>query len=303
MKLTYNILWFEDSQEFVELSKKEIENILDELGLELLLEHQIDGNGFKINPNISKTYDLILTDLNLSENHTEKRGQHIIEELRKGNIYTEVLFYSGNATEIQNVASELAKELGILQRISLHAGRQGLIDKIENIINLSLKKFQEVNPMRGLFMAETSDMDELMREVAIQFEKIHKDKVEVVINYIKKIMLDSLKANTNSITEITTLKDLIMHPICDSIKKAKVILKIGKLLMHSTKISVDDFQKDITNNRNILGHVKLINENNKEVLKSHFGGKELEITDEFCIEARKNLKKYKDLLTDIKNMI
>src|ERR1035438_7025699 len=100
MTLKYRILWFEDDEEVVnEQISPSLKDFLIELGFQLEIVHHL--NGEQLDELIKdKNYDLIVTDLDLGEYET---GDKLIDQIREGEILTEVLLYSANTTAISNL--------------------------------------------------------------------------------------------------------------------------------------------------------------------------------------------------------
>jgi len=151
VNLYYKILWFEDDPQLVQEDiGPDIKKHLDELGFLIDLTHKENGDDLE-GVIFQKKYDLILTDLNLGEGH--QAGEKLIEYIRTNKILTEVLLYSGNVDGINSII----KTHDLIERVSFSVGIENLNDKIRQIILLTIKKVQEVNNVRGLVMAETSE--------------------------------------------------------------------------------------------------------------------------------------------------
>jgi len=96
LELQYSILWFEDSDRLLRLYEKRIGRYLDDLGgFSLDLTHKEDtGN---LDQCLNQDYDLILVDWNLNpdESGDTLSGEELIREIRRREIFTEIIFYSG----------------------------------------------------------------------------------------------------------------------------------------------------------------------------------------------------------------
>ena len=96
-----------------------------------------------------------------------------------------------------------------------------------------------------------------------------------------------------------------MEDYFTSFHKAKAINKIYKLTQK--KIGVKQFffnyEKDVIKTRNIFAHVKEVEIDGKKVLVSTSTGGEENFNEDRCIEIRKDLIKYREILEDIKNQI
>ena len=173
MRIKYNILLFEDSASYAESLATVLSSFLENLGFELVLNRESDGN--KCDELIqNKDIDLILIDLNLESGDY---GDQVIAKIRKNEFYKEIIFYSNDTKKFKKLIDE---ELGPVEGVYFHVGRTNLPDKIKTIINMTLKKNQEVNNLRGLVIAETIDLEEKMEQIIIKyFDLTDAEKEEV----------------------------------------------------------------------------------------------------------------------------
>ena len=303
MRLTYNLLWLEDDIDWLEATRELIEGELDDLGFALkptiykdgkFIEERFKNNGFA-------EFDLILIDYNLE--NTEK-GDIIIKKIRENEIYTDVLFYSQDVESIKNRFSELSLE-GVYS-----ASREDFVDKFNVVMRTTIKKVQEVNTMRGLIMAETSDMDVLMLDNIKMFITNNIEDRDKLKKYIFKKVLESIKGNNNQAEKIINsdlLEELYKKPFFTSTHKAKAINKliglINNAVLKDFELFYEEYKQKVLDIRNHFAHVTVISENGEQKLKSVHTGKEEIFNDERCIEIRKDLKEQHDRLKTIKDEI
>jgi CheY-like chemotaxis protein len=163
MKLEYNILWIDnDLKDYIDNgSIKDVEEILTVKGFEPNIELVFDEAN--LNEFIDKhDYDLIISDYNL-ENTT---GDVIIERIRvEKQLDTEILFYTAQTENSFKNKEEVRNRLAFIERLTFQIGRDRLLDKIEKVINLTLKKLLELNATRGLITAATSHLDVEIEEI------------------------------------------------------------------------------------------------------------------------------------------
>ena len=153
MRLKYQILWVENDSDWAESIEDDLKEIVEgEYGLVLnwdLYSKQDDTIQYN-------NYDLILMDLNLE---TEPSGDLLIKNIRDKEIYTDVVFYSADGLQkIKQKAQALDLE-GVY-----FAGRDKdlFINKIKAVIQTTIRKVQDLNNLRGLVMAEVSELDGMM---------------------------------------------------------------------------------------------------------------------------------------------
>ena len=303
MRLTYNLLWLEDDIDWLETTRELIEDELDALGFTLKptiykdgksIEERFRNNGFA-------EFDLILIDYKLE--NTEK-GDIIIKKIRENEIYTDVLFYSQDVESIKNRFRELSLE-GVYA-----ASREDFVDKFNMVMRTTIKKVQEVNTMRGLIMAEASDMDVLMLDNIKMFITNNIEAGDKLKKYIFKKVSKSIKGNNKQAEKIKNadaLEELYEKHFFTSTHKAKAINKLIGLIHNDRfkkiELFFQEYEEKVLKIRNHFAHVTVISENGEQKLKSVHTGKEEIFNDERCVGIRKDLKKQHDILETIKEEI
>lgn len=156
MRIEYRILWIDDSKEWVESILEYIEAYLDNLGFTLrcdVIPKYEERDLFQ--------YDIVAVDYNLPE---EEKGSNAIKIIRneKG-IFTEILFYSFSGEGI--LRKEITKNYidGVYC-----ASRENCLERLKLLIDTTIRKTQEINNLRGLVMAETSELDNFVRDILLK---------------------------------------------------------------------------------------------------------------------------------------
>lgn len=290
MKLKYKILWIEDNEDIVkDYTGPEIRKFIDDLGFEAIYTHE--ENGENLERLIQKErYDLILTDWNLGEGY--ETGEKIIKHIRDGKILTEVLLYSANVSEIKELINNATE---LIERVSFAVGIENLSMKLKEIILLTVKKVQDVNNMRGLVIAETIDLENMIRDILknylIKMDDQSSDPGGSIVSKILikkfeeyksgflelwKVHIDEKRLRHPSIirlieSNIFTIKnvnDAILSIFKDKIKKINIELqetnnpdKKSKLVkkkerMEQARNNFINFDSEVIQVRNTLAHVK-----------------------------------------------
>lgn len=190
MKLAYNIIWFENDHSAINgFDIKKIETFLNDRGFDMnllfilwteprstveipykyIIHKDYSHKDFWNIPLINA--DLILMDKDLEG---EMDGDKIIEYIRdhSNDIYCDVLFYSTWKSE-----EDLRK---IVQRDGLYFSNRGDVErKATNVIIVSIKKTQDLNNLRGLVMAETSEIDEWNRRILSKICKHYNSSITI----------------------------------------------------------------------------------------------------------------------------
>lgn len=299
MRLQYRVLWFEDDYDLVNVDiGPELEEYLDNLGFTLYLVHQ--ENGINLDNFLDKDFDLILTDLNLGDGH--EAGDRVVDNIRNSKILTEVLLYSGNEEGIEKIISNH----GLIERVSFSVGTSNLKDKIMQIILLSVKKVQDINNLRGLVMAEASELDHKMLSILQEFylKGVEEHKIELC-KYIFRMMDESFAGNTKRLVKYkdsNSVGELIASPLFDSSKKNRAINKLLEIICESDLAACRvSYKEEIIDIRNVLGHViEQSDEDGKLVLVSIIPGYEpVVFDDKMCVTIRKSIHKHSSNLSQI----
>lgn len=248
MKLTYDVLWFEDQFDALRRTVNRFENSIKRKGLipnivkkdkiskedVYLLQDKLD----KSNP-----YDLIIFDFDMGV--TSLDGIEIAQILRTS-IYTDMVFYSG-------------KKPAELKRMIFDAGIEGvftayknkLIDDVEPIIDDQIKKYSSLNGARGLIMSESSDFDiQLRRKISAHIDNITIEESEALLEKIKTRLTKKFGQATKTISR-KSLKEIVLSSI---IMDSDTLRKTCKDIIDEEFFSEGgEFQK-MQQERNFLAH-------------------------------------------------
>lgn len=315
MRLEYKILWFEDDENWV---KKEIgptieKYLWDDMGFTPTLVHKKDGSDID-NLVAQGNFDLIVSDLNLSEDRNEKdeTGRKIIANLRNHNILTEVLLYSSDTERIKEIKDS---EPGV-ERASFAAGREFLPIKMREIILLTIKKVQDVNNMRGLVIAEAIDLEMRVRTILLdhfrnhgdsgKIKKLKEEHVERITTNLEKINGYDEKRIPEFIDEVLSFSDIndsLLSLVNDLLAEVNAQINGAKRdnPIHEKKRQLDELRKGLITMkeelillRNNMAHAKEFKDaNGKSFLKSIQKGRgDVTFSDADCVEMRKNIFKH-----------
>lgn len=291
MKLKYTILWIENERETIKLKEPAIRGHLDSLFFDtnIIIKEDDDGIIDLIN---SSDINLILVDYNLQEQKKKekkkKTGGEIIEAIRQNRLYNEIVFYSAGPFR-DKISPQLE---GVY-----YSNLEGLPDKVNAIIDLTLKKNQDINNIRGMFIAETIDLE---------------NKLEELINCYfgadieKKVVCEELVSPEFRVFELTD-KYKLMNIICRERTKSlvkqlaeapvekKENIKKEMILLEKLSSELAKINTEIIANRNILAHTQESDQRN--TLISYINKEEpIIVNDEFCLNIRKNIKKHSENL-------
>ena len=324
MNLAYNILWFEDSEEWIDSMQEKVEDFFFDFGFLFILDIQKNANNLdnlmkQINSH-EKDIDIILMDYNLLNND---KGSTLIKRIRSKEIFTEIIFYSEKTKVRKKFKDECIEGIYFSERDTL-------LLRLKQIIPHTIKKVIDLTNMRGIVMSETSLLDidlnnlilaileyidkkdsckrQLLIDKVFQKRLEHAHTIKEIEHKIKKIAKKDttiFKLNTTEreeyIINIIQLLEkvessdryqfvnkLMKEPVCKdlSITKKHTVFKI--------------YDKEIINKRNILAHVKEDIIDGKKILKSSFKGYEEFIFsfDDFKL-IRQDLIKHKENISEM----
>lgn len=301
MRLEYKILWIDnDLPAYIENGNvKDVEDFLLEKGFEPTIEKVFDEAD--LDKFITKhDYDLIISDYNLNNTTGDTVIKQIREE-RKSD--AEILFYTAQDSYMNN--EQVMKNLAFKERLTFKVGRNGLIEKIETVIELTLKKLLELNATRGLITAATSELDVEIEEIVMHLittQKKNEDELKQIV--IDKVFLKLEGTLKNFWENYSNFQDYF--PKIEAVKKWEILRDLLKPLKNDSK-DINTFlennktyQDQVITIRNQFAHVRAVEENGVLKLK---GRKDIEFDENKCIEIRKNLIAHKRHIENLRQTL
>lgn len=306
MRIKYKILWIENEKDWVESIEDQIQYYLSDLGFEYD-KKLIDKEEKEVNYN---DYDLILMDLNLAG---QPNGAELITRIRDLNVFTDIVFYS-------SVGLTTLREKGREEELEgvYYSGRTpetSFVKKVCQVIESTVKKVQDLSNLRGLVMAEVSDLDSLMDDIIRKYfvdqtllDKFHAKVTKDREKNLKKTLAHEEENCDKACTLTWRNFDLDkLLTVIDSSQKVRAVnivldsLKVkGNELYHSPNGDgfVTNYNTDIISVRNNLAHCSSVVENGQEVLKTRGG--DLIFNVDKIVEIRKKIKEYHELFLKLK---
>lgn len=170
MRREYYILWLDDKIDIdTSLNNRIIKKIEEYVSNELAFRPVIQKeknieNALKYcnsAPNDHRI-DLFVSDFNLSNN---ENGFEFLKEVRQTNYKQDMILYSNNS--ISEITSSVINQIraddniNSFSRFTFHSlnDRDDFIDDVKGIIDLNMEKWQELNALRGLYLAEVSQLE------------------------------------------------------------------------------------------------------------------------------------------------
>lgn len=297
MRLKYKILWLDDKiKEFIEDEIiEEVKRFLLNYGF--IPEINTCGNAKDFFELLDDSNDLILTDYHMNDIN----GDKVVEQIRgsKYAVLTEILFYTAKAdlAEVPKIDRVSFLETGGVAEDHSSA----ILNKLKELIYLTIRKNQDLNNLRGLVMAETSELDPLMKQIlalATSNSKVSEKRIlEKYDKMLKKskeksieleaytIPVDFIKLLESYHFTAGTAHDFLHHFSKDDLNS----MDVKKVLSYRTEVIEE---------RNNLAH------NPEDVSTSDMmiilkKGKRLEYDESKFIKIRKNIQKYKNIFEKI----
>lgn len=304
MKIKYNILWVEDNQDWLDSIVDEIQEFVEEHGFRF--SYEVASGKSEISD--YNKYDLILMDLNLE---SEPMGDEIIQEIRAMNIYTDVVFYSASGISAIRTKGREKELEGVY-----YSGRNKelFLTKVQGVIMTTIRKTQDLTNLRGLVMAEVSELDVMMGEILSKFleseENLNKFHSKVTSDREKAIhkWLDHPQCKKDC--KLTIRKAPVAEIIVklDASQKAHGIYLVLKTLRANGqdqyvspngKGFMENYESDIIKMRNNLAHCQSIEieSDGTEILKTRTG--DIVFSADDFIKIRKNIVTYHLLFDNI----
>lgn len=305
MKLEYKILWIDNDDKIYKDHQSIIEEHLIDLGFTPIIEKGTDYQAFdKFESNLEQ-FDLFLLDYKLDGS---QNGNEIIKNIRdEHSIYTDVIFYSTLPDEVRQRIYE-DKLNGVY-----YTSRK--FDEFEedvlSIIDVTIKKTQDVNNLRGLIMAEVAELDRIKKRI---IQKYNPEADSDFKKYIKEDVFSKIKEDLESLKCLVkveesecshdeiNLEELQNNFFYDSFKKSRTVNKIKNKKCNHIDFKHEDYRRDVIAKRNVLAHQKEDEDTSGKFLL-YANGSRLEFTEEHCIQIRKDIKRYKNILEQIANKL
>jgi hypothetical protein len=308
MKLNYKILWIDDQiEDYIEMGiKSELETYIDTLGFIPTVECFENGNVAEQSIKTIK-YDLILSDYNIEG--ANEQGDILIQKIRDGGVFTEVLFYSAQP-DFDTIAKNLYRDRVSFYSLIGDESFKGFREKAYKLIDHTVSKLQELNNIRGLVMSETSELDNTLEDILHNFLSKGDSNSGKLRDYIIEKIIKSCSDNLDEANKLSELDNisLLKTRIFDSAKKSMSLNKVCKLLkLEGENYSKfhENYLKDVIETRNDLAHAKSDTIDGIEylIITRKDGEHPIKFNQEHCVQIRKNLRKHSELLKSIREII
>lgn len=263
MKVEYKVLWIDDLiEEFeeegcIEAINKHLE---DESFKPKILKSSKPDLFFE---NLDDSIDLILTDYHMGDTN----GEEIINRIREKSIMTEILFYTAKA-DLKD--TQKINRISFLETSGDPRGHHKAVEEETiKLIDLTIKKFQNIISMRGMIMHETSFLDYQSSSIIENY--VNKNECGEMADALCTKLESRLGEKLKKTLECKATKDIKKLSKDQFLFSAEY--KIDALSFINKKVEVKDFSEDyksqITNVRNKFAHAVLLKDpEGREYFKS-----------------------------------
>lgn len=291
MKIEYNILWLDDAKQEIEEGEYHLDLFDFVKRLNFLPNIEIvrtEKEFFEILN--QKQWDLIMTDYNLDEiSENPEKGDEVIKKVREKDVLTEILFYTKKDDENRKVGFNRITFIDT-SKMSGTIHNEKVVSKAKEIVELTVKKFQNIVAMRGMIMHETSSLDVEITEILEKFITGNEDAINKIKERFKKFNSDNIKE-----TDELPLNDLL-NKIGASHRWKGLKENLNKDDIYNTLL---DYEKDIIIIRNKFAHAVLAeDESGRKYFRNKKDG--IDFNAELCKQIRLDIIKHKENLDKLK---
>jgi len=288
MNLKYNVLWFEDNERWFNVHADILEEELDEIGFDLIVRREMDsGNVGELCQD--QRFDLIAVDLNLDNG---SKGHDVINEFRANGVFTEVVFYSSSGP--QAVRRKMIEDGSHVDGVYC-IDRNDFETQIMSVIDTTIKKVQDLNNMRGLVMAALADYDSALNDfllAAAERHGIHDHILGKVKERVER-QHETQMASVEKFKDIESLEEALTDHNLSSYGRVCVVLSVLKrkkkcATVAELKAEIQDFQRNLIKERNLLAHVR----EDPDTFPPKLIGKDVEYCDEVFRSRRLELRRH-----------
>lgn len=293
MSLDYKILCVDDNPKLVKSKLKHIDQFLEEEGFRPTIKLIEDGKLIDKYLN-DPLLDLIVTDYNI---HDDLNGKQLAEKVRQSGAIVDIILYS------QQKRTDLYDEVGTLDGVYI-SNRDGLEDKIKDVIRTTIRRTQNINNMRGIVISEAIDIENQVKEIILSYFRKEKDLAERVLEY-------ELCDFGKKIFFLNAIMKKILKYLSRKSSDTKLDLSIRKgweakrSEVHAFRAVCKRLADEVMKPRNILAHVAHeVDEDNRQYLQSMTKDcEEIRIDSDWCKDKRKHLAEHVENLERLLSFI
>lgn len=325
MDVKFRILWVEDTREWYGTISRRLERYIESKALIPEFERIAKSTSFSLAEYDISKYDLLFVDYELEKvkanngvaNH--KHGTDIIELVREGKFYNDVLFYSSHGYDI---LESVLKENGLQGVFISDRKNSNFLECACALVDKAVRRSENLINIRGVVMDTTSGFDMQIEELILKMWKELSTYEESSISgkIVKDILKNSAKGATKIVDQFpkidsTNIEELLnkreftadhkAHLLSWCIEKSATINSevepiLDKAFSNETnKRFYQRYSTDIIGYRNALAHAKELEDDSGMKYVGEINGQSVEFGAELCETIRKKMLQYTELLNHI----
>lgn len=311
MNIVFKVLWFEDEISWRPSSERKMKEIIEEHNLLPEITWK-KGDENDTENELKKDYDLILMDYELRGT----KGNILIRKLRQLDIYTDVLFYSGNFERMVKALYNIDEKNYNVEPVDgiyfSDRKREELYPKLQRVVDKIVRRMQDIVSLRGVVLDNVSGFESQMQNILVlAINKFSDVQLENLNNYAKNKLVtpskeDYVKKMEGIESNKQVLKAIVEAPdyLLDSYKKARLIGRVIKILTSEYGMTLDEkynrfadvYNNEIIKYRNALGHAMRSNSNDREVYIGEIDRKPITFNEELFRKMRASINEYQNIL-------
>lgn len=326
MDLTFKIIWFEDVDEWYNTTSRRVQRYIENKNYKVNIQRIKKASDYKLNKLDLHNCDLLIIDYELEKVYDqdgEKNiyGSDIIQMIRNGNFFNDILFYSSHGYDVIN---DIMKQKGLQGVFITDRTNREFMSKVESLIDKAVRRSSNLINIRGIVMDTTSEFDNKITDlINIIWPLLDNEKEIQIANKIKKkILEDNIKTAKKLETKYTNINkeninNLLSERDFSAMRKARLLswcIESNKELKNKLQTTFkenlqlnngneynkffEQYNNDIIKYRNALAHVKNSPIDSTQII-GKVDGKDIIFDQNLCNKLRKKLLNYEKVLNNL----
>ena len=326
MDLTFKIIWFEDVDEWYNTTSRRVQRYIENKNYKVNIQRIKKASDYKLNKLELYNCDLLIIDYELEkvyDQNGEKNiyGSDIIQMIRDGNFFNDILFYSSHGYDVIN---DIMKQKGLQGVFITDRTNREFMSKVESLIDKAVRRSSNLINIRGIVMDTTSEFDNKITDlINIIWPLLDNEKEIQIANKIKKkILEDNIKTAKKLETKYTNINkeninNLLSERDFSAMRKARLLswcIESNKELKNKLQTTFkenlqlnngneynkffEQYNNDIIKYRNALAHVKNSPIDSTQII-GKVDGEDIIFDQNLCNKLRKKLLNYEKVLNNL----
>lgn len=297
MDLTFKIIWFEDVDEWYNTTSRRVQRYIENKNYKVNIQRIKKASDYKLNKLELYNCDLLIIDYELEkvyDQNGEKNiyGSDIIQMIRDGNFFNDILFYSSHGYDVIN---DIMKQKGLQGVFITDRTNREFMSKVQSLIDKAVRRSSNLINIRGIVMDTTSEFDNKITDlINIIWPLLDNEKEIQIANKIKKkILEDNIKTAKKLETKYTNINKELKN-------KLQTTFKENLQLNNGNEYNkfFEQYNNDIIKYRNALAHVKNSPIDSTQII-GKVDGEDIIFDQNLCNKLRKKLLNYEKVLNNL----